>query len=166
MAVDYSTPDTTFDWKQYGTDVAELAQPGEALRIEPGRSISVYSGWYLTEVLDVKKAGGQWYAVLRGGTMHIRTRPPPWRSKRSLYILQSPILLFFARTARSVRRAPFSRVYHIQGNSSLDPFTFWPLHPKLENVGTILLNIHDEFDWNIKRTRKVRKTPTAQLHLS
>ncbi len=73
MAVDYSTPGTRFDWKQYGTDVAALAEPGETLRIEPGRSISVYAGWYITEVLDVKKAHGQWYAVLRGGTMHIRT---------------------------------------------------------------------------------------------
>ncbi|HEU5026201.1 MAG TPA: type III PLP-dependent enzyme [Spirillospora sp.] len=73
MAVDYSTPGTRFDWKQYGAEVAGLAQPGETLRIEPGRSISVYAGWYITEVLDVKKAHGQWYAVLRGGTMHIRT---------------------------------------------------------------------------------------------
>jgi diaminopimelate decarboxylase len=73
MAVDYTTPGTRFDWKQYGADVAALAQPGETLRIEPGRSISVYAGWYVTEVLDVKKAHGQWYAVLRGGTMHIRT---------------------------------------------------------------------------------------------
>ncbi|MFF4240462.1 type III PLP-dependent enzyme [Actinomadura geliboluensis] len=73
MAVDYGTPDTRFDWKQYGADVAALAEPGETLRIEPGRSISVYAGWYITEVLDVKRAHGQWYAVLRGGTMHIRT---------------------------------------------------------------------------------------------
>ncbi|TYB47877.1 type III PLP-dependent enzyme [Actinomadura chibensis] len=73
MAVDYSTPDIRFDWKQYGADVAALAEPGETLRIEPGRSISVYAGWYITEVLDVKKAHGHWYAVLRGGTMHIRT---------------------------------------------------------------------------------------------
>ncbi|MDL4772494.1 type III PLP-dependent enzyme [Actinomadura xylanilytica] len=73
MAVDYRTPNTRFDWKQYGAGIAAMAQPGETLRIEPGRSISVYSGWYVTEVLDVKKAHGQWYAVLRGGTMHIRT---------------------------------------------------------------------------------------------
>lgn len=73
MAVDYSAPGTRFDWKQYGAEVASLARPDETLRIEPGRSISVYAGWYVTEVLDVKKAHGQWYAVLRGGTMHIRT---------------------------------------------------------------------------------------------
>ncbi|MFI0374230.1 type III PLP-dependent enzyme [Actinomadura sp. 1N219] len=73
MAVDYAAPDTRFDWKRYATGIAALAVPGETLRIEPGRAISVYAGWYVTEVLDVKKAHGQWYAVLRGGTMHIRT---------------------------------------------------------------------------------------------
>ncbi|OLT12591.1 decarboxylase [Actinomadura sp. CNU-125] len=73
MAVDYGDPANRFDWKRYGEDVAALARPGETLRIEPGRAVSVYAGWYVTDVLDVKKAHGQWYAVLRGGTMHIRT---------------------------------------------------------------------------------------------
>jgi diaminopimelate decarboxylase len=73
MAVDYADPAHRFDWAGYAREVAALAQPGEKLRIEPGRAVSVYAGWYVTEVLDVKKAHGQWYAVLRGGTMHIRT---------------------------------------------------------------------------------------------
>ncbi|MFI6522629.1 type III PLP-dependent enzyme [Spirillospora sp. NPDC050679] len=73
MAVDYATPEQRFDWRSYATGVAALARPEETLRIEPGRAISVYAGWYITEVLDVKKAHGQWYAVVRGGTMHIRT---------------------------------------------------------------------------------------------
>jgi diaminopimelate decarboxylase len=47
--------------------------PGETLRIEPGRAVAVYCGWYVTEVLDVKNTHGRWYAVLRGGTMHLRT---------------------------------------------------------------------------------------------
>jgi diaminopimelate decarboxylase len=73
MAVDYTDPARRFDWKAYGQEIGALAAPGETLRIEPGRAISVYAGWYLTEVLDVKAAHGQWYAVLRGGTMQIRT---------------------------------------------------------------------------------------------
>src|SRR5690606_2136840 len=52
---------------------AALARPGETLRIEPGRAISVYAGWYITEVLDVKQAHGRPHAVLRGDTMHLRT---------------------------------------------------------------------------------------------
>jgi diaminopimelate decarboxylase len=73
MAVDYSDPARGFDWASYAREVAALAYPGETLRIEPGRAISVYCGWYVTDVLDVKRAHGSWYAVLRGGTMHIRT---------------------------------------------------------------------------------------------
>ncbi len=73
MAVDYADPWHRFDWTTYGQEIAKMALPGETLRIEPGRAITVYSGWYVTKVLDVKKAHGQWYAVLRGGTHHIRT---------------------------------------------------------------------------------------------
>lgn len=73
MAVDYADPGKVFDWSAYGQQIAAMARPGERLRIEPGRAVSVYAGWYVTEVLDLKRAHGQWYAVLRGGTMHIRT---------------------------------------------------------------------------------------------
>jgi diaminopimelate decarboxylase len=73
MAVDYADPARRFDWAAYGREIAALALPGEVLRIEPGRAVSVYAGWYVTQVLDVKKAHGRWYAVLRGGTHHLRT---------------------------------------------------------------------------------------------
>jgi diaminopimelate decarboxylase len=73
MAVDYADPDRIFDWAWFTRLAAALAGPGETLRIEPGRAVSVYCGWYITDVLDVKRAHGQWFAVLRGGTMHLRT---------------------------------------------------------------------------------------------
>ncbi len=73
MAVDYTAPGEVFDWRAYGQAIARLARPGETLRIEPGRAISVYSGWYVTRVLDLKRAHGEWYAVLLGGTHHLRT---------------------------------------------------------------------------------------------
>lgn len=73
MAVDYADPAARFDWAAYGRGIAAMALSGERLRIEPGRAVSVYCGWYVTQVLDVKKAHGRWYAVLRGGTQQIRT---------------------------------------------------------------------------------------------
>ncbi|MFE2728383.1 type III PLP-dependent enzyme [Kitasatospora sp. NPDC059327] len=73
MAVDYANPQNVFDWASYGKQIASLAGPDEVLRIEPGRAVSVYAGWYVTQVLDVKRAHGEWYAVLRGGTMQLRT---------------------------------------------------------------------------------------------
>jgi diaminopimelate decarboxylase len=48
MAVDYARPSATFDWAGYGRGLAGLARPGETLRIEPGRAVTAYCGWYLT----------------------------------------------------------------------------------------------------------------------
>ncbi|GGZ49447.1 diaminopimelate decarboxylase [Streptomyces inusitatus] len=76
MAVDYARPDETFDWRAYGRGLARLREdcPGRPLlRIEPGRALTVYSGWYATEVLDVKHSHGEDFAVVRGGTHHLRT---------------------------------------------------------------------------------------------
>jgi diaminopimelate decarboxylase len=76
MAVDYTRPGDRFDWNAYGQGLAALARsggPGETLRIEPGRSVTAYCGWYLARVLDVKLSYGRAFAVLAGGTHHLRT---------------------------------------------------------------------------------------------
>ncbi|MFG1838938.1 alanine racemase [Micromonospora sp. NPDC049175] len=75
MAVDYADPAARFDWVGYGRALADVldAHPGVRLRIEPGRSVTVYCGAYLTEVIDVKRSHGEWFAVVAGGTHHLRT---------------------------------------------------------------------------------------------
>jgi diaminopimelate decarboxylase len=76
MAVDYTRPGNRFDWNAYGQGLAALARSGppeETLRIEPGRSVTAYCGWYLARVLDVKHSYGQAFAVVAGGTHHLRT---------------------------------------------------------------------------------------------
>ncbi|MER7668510.1 type III PLP-dependent enzyme [Kitasatospora sp. NPDC096128] len=75
MAVDYDDPAHRFDWTAFGEGLAELldSRPGLTLRIEPGRALTAYSGWYATEVLDVKRSHGEDFAVVRGGTHHLRT---------------------------------------------------------------------------------------------
>jgi diaminopimelate decarboxylase len=73
MAVDYRRPEAVFDWDAYGRGLARLARPGETLWIEPGRSVTAYCGWYLTRVLDVKRSHGEAFAVVAGGTHHLRT---------------------------------------------------------------------------------------------
>jgi diaminopimelate decarboxylase len=73
MAVDYRDPGRRFDWAAYGAGLSSLRRPDEVLRIEPGRAVTAYCGWYVTDVLDVKRTHGTWYAVLRGGTHHLRT---------------------------------------------------------------------------------------------
>ncbi|WP_243708749.1 alanine racemase [Actinomadura sp. GC306] len=69
MAVDYGDPDAKFDWETYGKGLP--AAP--TLRIEPGRALTAYHGWYVTDVLDVKTTRGETYVILRGGTHHMRT---------------------------------------------------------------------------------------------
>ncbi|GAA0498725.1 type III PLP-dependent enzyme [Streptomyces sp. NPDC046215] len=75
MAVDYARPHARFDWTAYGKGMADLAaaHPGLTLRIEPGRALTAHCGWYVTEVLDLKHSHGEAFAVLRGGTHHLRT---------------------------------------------------------------------------------------------
>ncbi|WP_351224806.1 type III PLP-dependent enzyme [Streptomyces sp. NPDC002133] len=75
MTVDYADPGALFDWAAYGAGLARLtaAHPGLLLRIEPGRALTAYCGWYVTEVLDVKRSLGEEFAVVRGGTHHLRT---------------------------------------------------------------------------------------------
>jgi diaminopimelate decarboxylase len=75
MTVDYGVPESRFDWAAYGEGLAQLASrhPDLTLRIEPGRALTAYCGWYATEVLDVKHSHGEEFAVVRGGTHHLRT---------------------------------------------------------------------------------------------
>jgi diaminopimelate decarboxylase len=75
MTVDYADPDGRFDWVAYGEGLGRLAaaHPDLTLRIEPGRALTAYCGWYATEVLDVKHSHGEEFAVVRGGTHHLRT---------------------------------------------------------------------------------------------
>ena len=75
MGVDYSQPDPGFDWTHYGEalDALAAAHPDVTLRIEPGRSVAAYDGYYVTRVLDVKDSHGAAFAVLEGGTHHLRT---------------------------------------------------------------------------------------------
>ncbi|MFE7558701.1 type III PLP-dependent enzyme [Kitasatospora sp. NPDC057500] len=75
MAVDYDDPAARFDWAAFGEGLGRLLErhPGPVLRIEPGRALTAYCGWYATEVLDVKRSHGEDFAVVRGGTHHLRT---------------------------------------------------------------------------------------------
>jgi diaminopimelate decarboxylase len=75
MDVDYHRPGERFDWAAYGAGLGRLAagSPGVQLRIEPGRALTAYAGFYATRVLDVKVSAGRAYAVVAGGTHHLRT---------------------------------------------------------------------------------------------
>lgn len=73
MAVDYGRPGERFDWAACGRGLALASRPGETLRIEPGRAVTAYCGWYVTRILDVKRSHGKAFALVAGGTHHLRT---------------------------------------------------------------------------------------------
>ncbi|MFG2970253.1 type III PLP-dependent enzyme [Streptomyces sp. NPDC048288] len=75
MGVDYTHPPRVFDWRAFGAGLGRILtrHPRLTLRIEPGRSVTAYCGWYVTQVLDIKFSRGHAFAVLRGGTHHLRT---------------------------------------------------------------------------------------------
>ncbi|MFJ9680539.1 type III PLP-dependent enzyme [Streptomyces sp. NPDC101194] len=75
MDVDYAHPHKVFDWSAFGAGLRRILarHPHLTLRLEPGRSVTAYCGWYVTQVLDIKFSRGSAFAVLRGGTHHLRT---------------------------------------------------------------------------------------------
>jgi diaminopimelate decarboxylase len=75
MGVDYTTPHTRFGWPSFGDRIGQLAAsyPDVQLRIEPGRSMTAYAGYYITQVLDVRRSFGTMFAIVGGGTHHLRT---------------------------------------------------------------------------------------------
>ncbi|MBF8194252.1 type III PLP-dependent enzyme [Nonomuraea sp. K274] len=72
MAVSYAEPESRFDWAAYGAGLEGLRR-GRRLRVEPGRALTAYCGYYVTRVVDVKRVRGEAYAILLGGTHHLRT---------------------------------------------------------------------------------------------
>ncbi|WP_414057438.1 type III PLP-dependent enzyme [Pantoea dispersa] len=77
IGVNYLEPLHHFDWASFCQrlpDVTQLSQAqGWTLRFECGRYIAAACGYYVMEVLDVKKNLGEWFAIGRGGTHHFRT---------------------------------------------------------------------------------------------
>lgn len=78
FGVDYAEPASSFDWLQFCQGLRGVLREharGLRLRFEPGRYVSVTCGWYVMEVIDVKRSHGEYFAVARGGTHHFRTPP-------------------------------------------------------------------------------------------
>jgi diaminopimelate decarboxylase len=75
MGVDYRAPAARFDWVAFGAGLGDILAtvPDLRLRIEPGRGLTAYCGWYVAPVADIKRSRGKAFALLHGGTHHLRT---------------------------------------------------------------------------------------------
>ncbi|WP_192458868.1 type III PLP-dependent enzyme [Musicola keenii] len=77
IGINYLDPQRHFDWQDFCRQlpqvIAQTGSHGLRLRFECGRYVSAACGYYVMEVLDVKKNLGEWFAIAHGGTHHFRT---------------------------------------------------------------------------------------------
>lgn len=74
MGVNYLQPQQ-FDWpalcRHLGQKLKRYPNP-PIVRFEPGRFVTAFCGYYVIQVLDIKRNHGQGFAVCRGGTHQFR----------------------------------------------------------------------------------------------
>ena len=77
IGIDYANPQQLFDWQAFCVDLNELIAESKLqktkIRFECGRYVTANCGYYVMEVLDIKKNHGQYFAIGHGGTHHFRT---------------------------------------------------------------------------------------------
>jgi len=77
IGINYANPQQLFDWEAFCLDLDELVAASElqktTIRFECGRYVTANCGYYVMEVLDIKKNHGQFFAIGHGGTHHFRT---------------------------------------------------------------------------------------------
>lgn len=90
IGVNYTQPDDQFAWETFArelaTTLAERAPRGCSVTFELGRYLMAAHGTYATEVLDVKTTHGETFAVVRGGTHHLRL-PASWQHSHPFDVL-------------------------------------------------------------------------------
>ncbi|SEH98649.1 diaminopimelate decarboxylase [Halobacillus karajensis] len=80
IGINYWNPEDPFDWVTLAAGLHRLEDQmdGLTLVLELGRFLTAACGSYVTEVLDVKKNHDQSFALLRGGSHHLRL-PAAWK---------------------------------------------------------------------------------------
>ena len=78
IGVPFGSGDDAFDVERFGAELGRLElPPGTRLIVEPGRWLVAEAGWYAARVVDVKRAYGETFALLRGGINHFQL-PISW----------------------------------------------------------------------------------------
>lgn len=80
IGINYWNPDDAFDWEVLaeGIHLLEEQMDGLTLVLELGRYMTAECGSYVTEVVDVKKNHDKAFALIRGGSHHLRL-PAAWK---------------------------------------------------------------------------------------
>ncbi|GEO99313.1 type III PLP-dependent enzyme [Methylobacterium haplocladii] len=75
--VDYADPDWRFDADAFARLLAPHLDARTRVQFECGRIVAAYHAAYVCEIVDLKRAHGRAFALLRGGTHHFRL-PNSW----------------------------------------------------------------------------------------
>ncbi|MFC9708251.1 type III PLP-dependent enzyme [Paenibacillus sp. NPDC056933] len=91
IGVNYAHLEQQFDWNIFVNGIAPVLQkelPSETtLLFECGRYLTASSGYYATEVLDIKTNHGKTYVIVRGGTHHFRL-PVSWQHSHPFEVIK------------------------------------------------------------------------------
>lgn len=166
MAVDYADPDALFDWPAYGACLAGLAErhPGLQLKIEPGRALTAYAACYVTRVLDVKRSYGRAFAVLLGGTHHLRTPAARGHNQPCTVI---PLDDWTDRPDRPDRPAVVGEPVTLVGQlcTPRDVLARDVELPAVRAGDLVVFAMAGAYAWNISHTSFLMHPPPAFVHL-
>jgi diaminopimelate decarboxylase len=77
MGINYQNAEQSFDWPRFcqglKTMIDKYDMGATRIRFEIGRFISAACGYYIMQVLDIKRSHGEFFAIGHGGTHHFRT---------------------------------------------------------------------------------------------
>ncbi|WP_240948589.1 type III PLP-dependent enzyme [Bacillus sp. RO1] len=82
IGINYENPAAQFDWNYFSEELRELAplfaEHKLKMFLELGRYLTGRMGYYVSEVVDLKQNYGEWFAIIRGGSHHLRL-PAAWK---------------------------------------------------------------------------------------
>lgn len=77
IGINYRRPDRQFDWAAFSSALPALMDrnglPGVRVRFELGRYLTAACGYYVMQVIDIKRSYGKTFLIGRGGSHHFRT---------------------------------------------------------------------------------------------
>lgn len=89
IGINYTETTQQFDWELFADELSkEFNKKGAPYTVlfELGRYIAASSGYYVTEILDIKQNHGKTFAVVRGGTHHLRL-PAAWKMNHPFTVI-------------------------------------------------------------------------------
>ncbi|ARJ51184.1 type III PLP-dependent enzyme [Staphylococcus lutrae] len=149
IGVNYADLSAQFDWTTFTSQLARLIEQEQlqqvTLNFECGRYLVAHSGYYVTEVLDLKRVHGHWFAVLKGGTQHFRL-PVSWQHQHPFRILtmaepSSPLNM------PSIQQQPVTLVGQLC--TPKDVFAKDIMVPKLTVGDVIIFEYAGAYGWSI-----------------